>query len=121
MDETIVALAARLAGLEETDTALLEPLCQAALQRWQSRLREGVTAQECGQALPCAAAFSAAAQAVWGGDAGGVAAFAAGELSVTGRSASDRAALAAALSAAAGELMAPYASTGDFAFLGVRG
>ena len=64
MDETIVALAARLAGLEETDTALLEPLCDAALQRWIDRLRQGVTEENCGQTLPCAAAFSAAAEAV---------------------------------------------------------
>ena len=76
MDETIAALAARLAGLEETDTALLEPLCAAARQRWIDRLRQGVTEEACGESLTCAAAFSAAAEAVSGaGGAGGVTSF----------------------------------------------
>ncbi len=122
MDETIVALAARLAGLEEADTALLEPLCDAARQRWIDRLRQGVTEEDCGQTLPCAAAFSAAAEAVAGaGGTGGVTSFKAGEVSVQGRTAAESAALAAALRAAAEELMAPYACAGSFAFLGVKG
>ena len=122
MDKTIAALAARLAGLEETDTALLEPLCAAARQRWIDRLRQGVTEEACGESLTCAAAFSAAAEAVSGaGGAGGVTSFKAGEVSVQGRTAAESAALAAALRAAAEELMAPYACTGSFAFLGVKG
>ena len=121
MDETIVALAARLAGLEETDTALLEPLCAAARARWIARLRQGVTEEDCGKTLCCAAAFSAAAEAVSGasGD-GGVTSFKAGEVSVQGRTAAS-AALSAALRSAAEELMAPFARTGSFAFLGVDG
>lgn len=122
MDETIVALAARLAGLEEADTALLEPLCAAARQRWIDRLRQGVTEEDCGEALSCAAAFSAAAQAVSGaGSTGGVTSFKAGEVSVQGRTAAESAALSEALRAAAEELMAPYARTGSFAFGGVDG
>lgn len=122
MDETIVALAARLAGLEEADTALLEPLCAAARQRWIDRLRQGVTEEDCGEALSCAAAFSAAAQAVSGADStGGVTSFKAGEVSVQGRTAAESAALSEALRAAAEELMAPYARTGSFAFWGVDG
>lgn len=120
MDETIVALAARLVGLEEADTALLEPLCAAARQRWIARLRQGVTEEDCGEALSCAAAFSAAAEAAGTGD-GGVTSFKAGEVSVQGRTAAESAALSAALRAAAEELMAPYAQTGSFAFLGVSG
>ena len=122
MDETIVALAARLAGLEEADTALLEPLCAAARQRWIDRLRQGVTEEDCGEALSCAAAISAAAQAVSGaGSTGGVTSFKAGEVSVQGRTAAESAALSEALRAAAEELMAPYARTGSFAFWGVDG
>ena len=122
MDETIVALAARLAGLEEADTALLEPLCAAARQRWIDRLRQGVTEEACGESLACAAAFSAAAEAVSGaGSTGGVTSFKAGEVSVQGRTAAESAALSETLRAAAEELMAPYARTGSFAFLGVDG
>lgn len=47
--------------------------------------------------------------------------FKAGEVSVQGRTAAESAALSAALRAAAEELMAPYAQTGSFAFLGVSG
>lgn len=122
MDETIVALAARLAGLEETDTALLEPLCTAARARWIARLRQGVTEEDCGKTLCCAAAFSAAAEAVSGaGSTGGMTSFKAGEVSVQGRTAAESAALSAALRSAAEELMAPFARIGSFAFWGVDG
>lgn len=121
MDETIVALAARLAGLEEADTALLEPLwCRGPGSAGSPGCGQGVTEEDCGEALSCATAFSAAAEAAGTGD-GGVTSFKAGEVSVQGRTAAESAALSAALRAAAEELMAPYAQTGSFAFLGVSG
>ena len=60
MGERILKLALAAAG-EGADRTLLEPLCAAAERAWLARLREGVTAEDCGEALPCAAAFTAAA------------------------------------------------------------
>ena len=48
MLETILELARTVSGAGEAETALLEALCQAAETDWTSRLREGVTAADCG-------------------------------------------------------------------------
>ena len=61
MHETILELARTVSGAGEAETALLEALCQAAEAAWTGRLREGVAAEDCGTAFPCAAAFTAAA------------------------------------------------------------
>ena len=58
MGERILELALAAGG---GDRALLEPLCNAAVRAWTARLREGLTAEDCGEAFPCAAAFTAAA------------------------------------------------------------
>ena len=78
MGERILELALALGGGE--DRALLPPLCAAAERAWLARLREGVTAEDCGEALPCAAAFTAAADLAAG--EGGAASFSAGDISV---------------------------------------
>ena len=59
--ETILTLAKVLSGAGEDEEPLLEALCQAAERQWERRLRPGVTAEDCGEAFPCAAAFTAAA------------------------------------------------------------
>lgn len=112
MHEEIVTLAARLTG-EEAGSPLLEDLCTAAEAAWTARLREGVTAEDCGAAFRCAAAFTAAAN-LMGGEGGGT--FRVGSVSVTtpASGGGDFRALAAGL-------MAPYAVDGSFAFRGVRG
>ena len=120
MEQTIQSLAQTVSGAGENDAALLEALCGAAIRRWKGRLREGLTAEECGTAFICAAAFTAAADLTAGGD-GGVASFTAGEVSLKGRTAAETAALAGSLRQTAEELMAPYTVPGDFAFLGVPG
>ena len=61
MDQEILDMAVILTGAAEDRQMLLTALCTAARQRWQARLREGVTVEDCGQAFVCAAAFSAAA------------------------------------------------------------
>ena len=60
MELTTAALAAELCGVE-ADDELLSVLCAAAEQAWKNRLQSGVTPADCGSALPCAAAFTAAA------------------------------------------------------------
>ena len=58
--EAILTLAKTLSGAGEDEEPLLEALCQAAEQWWKGRLLPGVTAEDCGEAYPCAAAFTAA-------------------------------------------------------------
>ena len=121
LQETVLTLARELSGAGEAEEALLELLCQAAEQRWNKRLRPGVTAEDCGEAFPCAAAFTAAADlaAARGGD--GVAGCTAGSVSVRIRSAAESCALAESLRRTAERLMAPFAAPEDFCFRGVRG
>ena len=60
MEITAAALAAELCGASQEDP-LLAVLCEAAEAAWESRLDPGVTKEDCGGALRCAAAFMAAA------------------------------------------------------------
>ena len=60
MEITAAALAAELCGASQEDP-LLAVLCEAAEAAWESRLDPGVTMEDCGGALRCAAAFMAAA------------------------------------------------------------
>lgn len=121
MHETILELARTVSGASETETALLEALCQAAEMAWTGRLREGVAAEDCGTAFPCAAAFTAAADLAAGRSGDTVAAFKAGDVSVESRGGADSAALAETLRQTAERLMAPYAWPADFSFRRVRG
>ena len=119
MGETILALAKAITG--EEDTALLEPLCAAAERRWLGRLRPGVTAEDCGEALPCAAAMTAAADLAAARGSGAVSGFTAGDVSVQTRGAAESRDQAQALRGTAEGLMAPFALPDDFCFRGVRG
>ena len=121
LQETVLTLARELSGAGEAEEALLELLCQAAEQRWNKRLRPGVTAEDCGKAFPCAVAFTATADlaAARGGE--GVSGFTAGSVSVRIRSAAESCALAESLRRTAERLMAPFAAPEDFCFRGVRG
>lgn len=121
MLETILELARTVSGAGEAETALLEALCQAAEAEWTGRLREGMAAEDCGTAFPCAAAFTAAANLAAGRGGDAVASFKAGDVSVEGRGGADSAALAEALRNTAERLMAPYTQAADFAFRRVRG
>lgn len=116
-----MTLARAVSGAGETERALLELLCLAARERWEARLRSGVTAADCGAAFLCAAAMTAAADLAAGREDGNVSAFTAGEISVKGRGAAEAAALAETLRRTAARLMAPYAEAEDFCFKGVRG
>ena len=115
-----MALALAATGAGESEKAALDALCRAAERAWETRLREGVAAEDCGTAFPCAAAFTAAADLA-AGRGGETAAFTAGAVSVRQRGAAENAALAGGLRKAAERLMAPYTEPGDFCFRGVQG
>ena len=91
MEQTIQKLAETVSGAGEDEAALLEALCGAAIRRWRGRLREGLTAEDCGTAFHCAAAFTAAADLLSGGG-DSAASFTAGQVSVKARTAADSAA-----------------------------
>ena len=120
MTEQVLALAGEMAG-GAAFGALLEPLCEAAVERWKRRLPDGMAAEDCGTAFVCAAAFTVAADLLAGQTVDSVGDFTAGEISVKSRSAADTAMMVKSLRQAAEELMAPYAASANFAFRGVRG
>lgn len=119
MKDYILELALAASGGGEADRALLEPLCLAAERAWLGRLREDVAPEDCGEALPCAAALTAAADLAAGG--GGVASFSAGDVSVSLGSGADRARRAESLRQAAERLMEPYARAAGLWAQGVEG
>ena len=61
MHEQILTLAMGIAGAGEADQKLLTALCTAAETAWSVRLRQGITADDCGEAFWVSAAFTAAA------------------------------------------------------------
>lgn len=113
-----MALALAAAG-NGADQTLLEPLCAAAERAWLARLREGVAAEDCGEALPCAAAFTAAADLTAG--EGGVTSFSAGDVSVKLDSSGDRAGRTESLRQAAERLMEPFVRAEGLWARGVEG
>lgn len=119
MKKRILELAAAASGAGEAERVLLEPLCAAAEAAWRARLREGVTAEDCGEALICAAAFTAAADLAAGG--GGVSSFSAGDISVRVQNGGERLKTAESLRQAAERLMEPYVQTADLWAMGVEG
>ena len=121
MQERILALAIGVAGADESEQELLKALCVAAEAAWVARLREGITAENCGEAFCCAVAFTAAADFSVGRSCNGVASFTAGEISIKGKTGAEGAAQAAALRQTAERLMAPYTVPEGVCFKGVRG
>ena len=119
MRDRILELALAAAGGGEAERILLEPLCAAAEAAWLRRLRRGVSIGECGEALICAAAYTAAADLAAGG--GGVAAFSAGDVSVKVQSGEERVRTAENLRRTAERLMEPYVQAADLWAKGVRG
>ena len=121
MDEEILTLAGEVSAAKETEQELLAALCGAARQRWEQRLRQDVTPEDCGAAFRCAVAYTAAADLAEGRSGSAVSAFTAGSISIQERNAAERKGGAASLRQAAERLMAPYAQPDDFSFKGVRG
>lgn len=121
MTERILELASGITNPSEEEHMLLESLCHAAETAWMARLKSGVSAEDCGEAFLCAAAFTAAADFAVGRNSEGVESFAAGEISIRHSGSADGKAQADALRKTAERLMAPYADAESFAFKGVRG
>ena len=113
----IYALAASLAGeqLSQGQQELLAALCRAAEAELTARLRPGITAEQCADALVPAAAWTALA-GLAGATEEAAASFRVGDVSVT-RDAS----AAGRLLEQAERLMAPWSGDGGFAFREVRG
>ena len=84
--EEILAAARELAGRAMTDgeEKILSVLCAGELGTWRGRLREGVTEEDCGDALTVACAWGALAamETAWEHGSGRVVSFSAGDLSV---------------------------------------
>lgn len=118
MATTSLALAAQIVGAEEED-GLLAVLCDAAEEAWKQRLGSGVSPESCGQALVCAAAFTAAADYL--AKQGRMAYLKVGDVTVKEAEGASAAVLRAALLETADRLMAPYGAFGSFCFQGVRG
>lgn len=121
MTERILELACGITGVSDAENSLLEALCHAAEAAWMSRLKSEFTAEDCGEAFLCAAAFTAAADYVVSRGGDDVASFTAGEISIKRKNGSEGEAQAAALRKTAERLMAPYAVAESFAFKGVQG
>ena len=119
MREEILTLARIVSGAGETEEALLESLCQAARLRWEGRLRQGLTPEDCGRAFACAAAFTAAADLA--AAEGGAASFSAGDISVSLGGVQDRARRAESLRQAAEGLMEPFVRAAGLWAQGVEG
>ena len=94
-------------------------LCEAAEAAWENRLDPGVTKENCGGALRCAAAFMAAADYM--GKRCRAESFTVGEVTVRQSGGQSAAVMAETLRQTAERLMRPYAASGEFCFRGVRG
>lgn len=110
--EERLSFAAALCGMEAADE-ILTALVEAATESLTSRLKEGVTPEDCGRAFPLAVAAVAAKAYEGGLGAGSVSEFTAGAVSLRLEQQAQGAA------AAAIDLLRPWLRDGDFAFRGV--
>ena len=120
MTEEILALALRLGGRAE-DEEILRVLCQTAEAELAGRLRPGVTAEDCGEAFPLAAAYWALAGLCAAGQQGTVESFTAGDVTIRRGNGGTAADQAVALREQAERLLAPWAKDGGFCFQKVMG
>ena len=124
MTEDILAVAGCFSDRAWTreEEAVMTALCEAARDRWEEKLREELTPDDCKGPFLTACAWSALAAMQSGMEAGDcfpVASFTAGDLTV--RRSGGLNAAAKRLEAQAQALMEPYIRDGAFAFLEVAG
>ncbi len=115
MTERVLELVRALGGAGQEDA--LGALCAAACGALDRRLREGLTAQDCGDAYPLAAAWLALDWLRGSRGLEGVTALSAGDISVRREGGGD----GGGLSERAWELMGPFLADEGFAFQGVKG
>lgn len=122
MTDAILMLAASLCHPAAEQEELLRLLCAAAESELTAKLKEGCTAEDCGEAFPCAAALLAAADFRASQAAGGEpVSFTAGSVSVSAGGAASAAQSAAMLRRQARRLLTGWIADDGFAFQGVRG
>ena len=116
MTEQVLELLRTLGGAGQ-DEAVLRTLCQNACDMLDRRLRDGLTAEDCGEAYPLAAAWIALDWLRAGQGLDGVTWLSAGDLTVRRDGGGEE----SSLSRRAWELMRPFLRDDGFVFRGVRG
>ena len=109
-------LAQALGGAGQDEEAL-RTLCAAACQALDRRLKDGLTAEDCGGAYPLAAAWLAMDWLRGSQGMDGITALSAGDISIRREGGGD----CGKLSEQAMEIMAPYLGGSEFVFRGVDG
>jgi len=117
MEEQVMELVAALYGAG-TDEGVLRTVCAGARAALERRLRDGVTAEQCGEAFPLAAAWLAMDWLRGGGGLDGITSLSAGDISV--RRDGDGGG-SGKLAERALALLAPFLRDESFVFRGVRG
>lgn len=117
MLQEIVSLVQEM-GSGDWDEGLVQRMCQVAQTQLTSRLRPGVTAEDCGGAFPIAAAWMALGSLYECGGEAGLESFSAGDLTIRTGNGGQR---SKNLKQEAMKLMAHYCRESGFAFQGVPG
>lgn len=116
MTEQVMELVRALCGPGQSE-AVLYTLCEGACRALDWRLKDGLTAEDCGGAYPLAAAWMAMDWLRGSQGMDGVTYLSAGDLSVRREGGGDN----GSLSQRALEIMAPYLQDDGFVFQGVKG
>ena len=116
MMEQVLELLQMLGGAGQ-DEAVLRTLCQNACNMLDRRLKDGLTAEDCGEAYPLAAAWVALEWLRSGRGMVDVTYLSAGDLTVRREGGGDD----GSLSRRAMEIMSPFLRDDRFMFRGVRG
>ena len=116
MTEQVLEFLLALGGTGQDET-VLRTLCQNACDMLDRRLRKGLTAEDCGEAYPLAAAWIALDWLRSGQGVDGVTYLSAGNLTVRREGGGE----VETLSQKAMEIMSPFLRDDGFVFRGVRG
>ena len=116
MTEQVLELLRALGGAGQDET-VLRTLCQNACDILDRKLRNGLTAEDCGEAYPLAAAWIALDWLRGSQGMDGVTWLSAGDLTVRREGGGDN----GSLSRRAMEIMSPFLRDDRFVFQGVRG
>ena len=116
MTEQVLELLQAMCGAGQDET-VLRMLCESACKALDWRLKDGLTAEDCGGAYPLAAAWLALDWLRGSQGMDGITSLSAGDISIRREGGGDN----GSLSARAMEIMAPYLGNDGFVFRGVRG
>ena len=116
MTEQVLELLLALGGAGQ-DESVLRTLCESACRMLDSRLKDGLTAEDCGGAYPLAAAWLALEWLRGSQGMDGVTYLSAGDLTVRREGSGDD----GNLSQRAMEIMRPFLRDDGFVFRGVKG